>query len=78
MTYGCLLGKLMMYVISLDPTCSIGCADGTVHNLNQYIEISSVEVLQNVEAGSVEAVFSQNFGVVVSESKLEEFFSQIP
>lgn len=52
-----------------------GCADGTVHNLNEYIDFSAVEVLKNVEADSVNAVFTHRLGIVVSEGQLEEFFS---
>ena len=48
-----------------------------MHNLNEYINFSAVEVLENVEADSVNAVFNQRFGIVVSEGQLEEFFSLI-
>ncbi|CAI9099919.1 OLC1v1036815C1 [Oldenlandia corymbosa var. corymbosa] len=64
---------------SQPPSCQpIVAEDGTVHNLNEYMEISAAEALRNVEAGTVDAVFSEKFGVVVSESQLEEFFSLIP
>ncbi|XP_071909256.1 protein N-terminal glutamine amidohydrolase-like [Coffea arabica] len=59
------------------PYQAIVAEDGTVHNLNEYINFSAVEVLENVEADSVNAVFNQRFGIVVSEGQLEEFFSLI-
>ncbi|WCJ33469.1 Protein N-terminal glutamine amidohydrolase [Euphorbia peplus] len=51
--------------------------DGVVHNLNEYMEISASEELTNVEDDSVNLVFTEKHGVVISESQLEKFFSQI-
>ncbi|PON86904.1 Protein N-terminal glutamine amidohydrolase, alpha beta roll [Trema orientale] len=51
--------------------------DGTVHNLNEYMEIHLSDVVKNVEVDSINAVFSEKLGVVVGENQLEEFFSQI-
>ncbi|PON38859.1 Protein N-terminal glutamine amidohydrolase, alpha beta roll [Parasponia andersonii] len=51
--------------------------DGTVHNLNEYMEIHLSDVMKNVEVDSIIVVFSEKLGVVVGENQLEEFFSQI-
>ena len=53
------------------------CADETIHNLNEYMEIHASDELKNMEAGLINSVFTQKLGVVISENKLEEFFSQI-
>lgn len=52
-------------------------ADGTVHNLNGYFDISAAEAVKEAGDGMSDAVFTQKLGVVVGESQLEEFFSQI-
>lgn len=52
-------------------------ADGTVHNLNQYIEIRAADVVTNLGDDSINAVFNQKLGVIVSETQLEEFVSLI-
>ncbi|XP_022013004.1 protein N-terminal glutamine amidohydrolase isoform X3 [Helianthus annuus] len=51
--------------------------DGTVHNLNQFIEMSTKDVLEDVGEDSVNAVFTKQLGVLVGESQLEQFFSCI-
>ncbi|KAB5551792.1 hypothetical protein DKX38_009103 [Salix brachista] len=51
--------------------------DGTVHNLNEYMEIHASDELKNMEADLINSVFTQQLGVVISENQLEEFFSQI-
>ncbi|XP_065857246.1 protein N-terminal glutamine amidohydrolase isoform X1 [Euphorbia lathyris] len=50
--------------------------DGIVHNLNEYMEISASDELTD-DSDSVNLVFTQKTGVVISESQLEKFFSQI-
>lgn len=55
----------------------ITCADGTVHNLNEYMDIQRSEALKTIEADSVAAVFTEKLGVVVGQNQLAEFFSQI-
>ncbi|XP_059668412.1 protein N-terminal glutamine amidohydrolase [Cornus florida] len=55
---------------------AIVAEDGTVHNLNQYNEISTADV-KNVGIDSTDAVFVQKFGVLVSENQLEDFFSML-
>ncbi|CAO2831715.1 unnamed protein product [Amaranthus hypochondriacus] len=49
--------------------------DGTVHNLNEYMEIHSTGVAPSIEADMVNIVKNERLGVVVSESQLEEFFT---
>ncbi|KAG8371958.1 hypothetical protein BUALT_Bualt12G0016900 [Buddleja alternifolia] len=51
--------------------------DGTVHNLNEYMEMSSLDVVKSIEADTLDAVLTQKLGVLVNESQLEEVFSQI-
>ncbi|KAF4356749.1 hypothetical protein F8388_010971 [Cannabis sativa] len=51
--------------------------DGTVNNLNEYMEIRLSDALKTVEADSVGAVFTEKLGVVIGENQLEEFFSHI-
>lgn len=48
-----------------------------MHNVNEYMDLSSAELLKNLEADELSAVFTQKLGVVVSESQLEDFFSKI-
>ncbi|KAK6232185.1 hypothetical protein SCA6_002258 [Theobroma cacao] len=56
---------------------TIVAEDGSVHNLNEYIEIHAAEVGKNLPADLTSAVYSQKHGVVIGEAQLEEFFSQI-
>ncbi|KAG8646680.1 protein N-terminal glutamine amidohydrolase isoform X2 [Manihot esculenta] len=51
--------------------------DGTVHNLNEYMEIYASNELTDMGADSVNLVFNQKHGVVISESRVEELFSLI-
>lgn len=51
--------------------------DGTVHNLNEYIEMSAADVVQSIGPDLIEAVYSQKLGVLLGESQLVEFFSLI-
>ena len=53
------------------------CADGTVHNLNEYMEISTTDAVKDIGVEVVNAIYSQKLGVLVSENQLEEFFSLI-
>ncbi|XP_051150504.1 protein N-terminal glutamine amidohydrolase [Andrographis paniculata] len=59
------------------PYDAIVAQDGTVHNLNEYLEMSSVDVLKSVGADAVDAVSSQKLGVLLNDSQLEELFSQV-
>ncbi|KAK1427808.1 hypothetical protein QVD17_16503 [Tagetes erecta] len=52
---------------------AIVAEDGTVHNLNQYIEMSTKDVGKD----SMNAVFTKQLGVLVGEDQLEHFFSCI-
>ncbi|XP_052175014.1 protein N-terminal glutamine amidohydrolase [Diospyros lotus] len=52
--------------------------DGTVHNLNDYIEISAAGLVKDIGDELIKAVCSEKFGVLLGESQLEEFFSMIP
>ncbi|KAL2923590.1 Protein N-terminal glutamine amidohydrolase [Bienertia sinuspersici] len=49
--------------------------DGAVHNLNEYIEIHSADVVPAVEADLVNTVKRERLGLVISENQLEEFFA---
>ncbi|KAK0596193.1 hypothetical protein LWI29_013509 [Acer saccharum] len=51
--------------------------DKTVHNLNEYIEISAENISTNVGAELINDVSNKKLGVVMNENQLEEFFSQI-
>lgn len=53
-------------------------ADGTVHNLNDYFDISATDVVKEAGYDMINAVFTEKFGVVIGENQLEDFFSQIP
>lgn len=60
------------------PHQPIVAQDGTVHNLNEYFNISTSEATADVRTGSVkDALFTQKHGVVIKENQLEELFSQI-
>ncbi|KAJ6797580.1 protein N-terminal glutamine amidohydrolase [Iris pallida] len=50
--------------------------DGTKNNLDEYIRMSDADVVTGKEA-STAGVYSNKFGVVISEMMLEDFFSQI-
>ncbi|XP_050382230.1 protein N-terminal glutamine amidohydrolase [Argentina anserina] len=52
--------------------------DGTVHNLNDYFNISATDVVKEASYDMSNAVFTEKLGVVVGENQLEEFFTQIP
>ncbi|KAL6138092.1 hypothetical protein ACLB2K_063378 [Fragaria x ananassa] len=52
--------------------------DGTVHNLNDYFDISATDVVKEAGYDMINAVFTEKFGVVIGENQLEDFFSQIP
>ncbi|XP_021282628.1 protein N-terminal glutamine amidohydrolase isoform X1 [Herrania umbratica] len=56
---------------------TIVAEDGSVHNLNEYIEIHAADVGKYLPADLTSAVFSQKHGVVFGEAQLEEFVSQI-
>lgn len=49
-----------------------------VHNLNEYLAMSSLDVTKSIGADTVDVVLTQKLGVLVGESRLEEFFSQVP
>ncbi|KAI3507551.1 hypothetical protein L1887_22538 [Cichorium endivia] len=51
--------------------------DGSVHNLNQYIDMSTKDVLKDIKEDSINEVFTKPFGLLVGESHLEQFFSSI-
>ncbi|XP_010269775.1 PREDICTED: protein N-terminal glutamine amidohydrolase isoform X1 [Nelumbo nucifera] len=64
--------------ISQPPTWEpIVAEDGTVHNLDEYIRVSTTDVLTDIEDDSIQSLFSQKFGLVASESQLEDLFSFI-
>ncbi|KAF3442690.1 hypothetical protein FNV43_RR16607 [Rhamnella rubrinervis] len=48
--------------------------DGTVHNLNEYIEIRNADVAANAGVDLKNAVLSEKLGVVISDSNLVELF----
>ncbi|KAL5708308.1 protein N-terminal glutamine amidohydrolase [Ranunculus cassubicifolius] len=48
--------------------------DGTVHNLDKYMEISSADATSSDDL--TQRVLSESFGVVISEEKLEDMFSR--
>lgn len=51
--------------------------DGTVHNLNEYLEVCAAEALKLSESNSKDAVYVNKYGVVIGETQMEEFFSLI-
>ncbi|KAK7278924.1 hypothetical protein RJT34_23963 [Clitoria ternatea] len=60
------------------PHETIIAEDGTVHNLNEYINMSVAGAIADVTISSVkDAVFSEKHGVVIKENQLEEFIYQI-
>lgn len=54
------------------------CADGSVHNLNEYNDIHAPDNTTDARGDLTNEVFTQRLGVVIDEGQLEEFFSQIP
>lgn len=53
------------------------CSDGTVHNLDNYRNIRAIDMLPDLQADTVNSVFTQELGVVIGETQLEDFLSQI-
>ncbi|KAG4996707.1 hypothetical protein AAZX31_10G091300 [Glycine max] len=52
--------------------------DRTVHNLNEYINISAADAITDVTISSVkDAISTQTHGVVIKENQLEEFICQL-
>ncbi|XP_027938058.1 protein N-terminal glutamine amidohydrolase [Vigna unguiculata] len=52
--------------------------DGTVHNLNEYINISVADAITDVSISSVkDVIFTQKNGVVIKDNQLEEFICQL-
>ncbi|GAV75204.1 Nt_Gln_amidase domain-containing protein [Cephalotus follicularis] len=49
--------------------------DGTVHNLNEYMEIHTADVVTSISTDLINEVFNQRLGVVLNENQLEELFS---
>ncbi|KAM7505455.1 hypothetical protein LguiB_004359 [Lonicera macranthoides] len=43
--------------------------DGSVHNLNEYIEISTKDVAKSVGPDLVDEVFTQKLGVLISQDR---------
>ncbi|KAK6791213.1 hypothetical protein RDI58_010294 [Solanum bulbocastanum] len=56
---------------------AIVAEDGAVHNLNEYITVSPEDVVKNVEADTINVIFSEKLGVVIGEDDLLGFFSLI-
>ncbi|KAL8493988.1 hypothetical protein ACS0TY_024967 [Phlomoides rotata] len=52
--------------------------DGTTHNLNEYMEMSSLDVIKSIGADTVDTVLTQKLGVLASESQLVDLFAQLP
>ncbi|RYR26123.1 hypothetical protein Ahy_B02g060282 isoform B [Arachis hypogaea] len=50
--------------------------DGTVHNLNEYMNISAANATTDFTSIKHE-LYTQKHGVVIKENQLEELFSQI-
>ncbi|XP_047182610.1 protein N-terminal glutamine amidohydrolase [Vigna umbellata] len=52
--------------------------DGTVHNLNEYINISVADAITDVTISSVkDVIFTQKNGVVIKANQLVEFICQL-
>ncbi|KAK9157266.1 hypothetical protein Scep_003840 [Stephania cephalantha] len=68
------LGEWIAHPPTYEP---IFCEDGTVHNLDVYVKFGEGDV-RDIGRDLVDKIFSEKYGVVLSESQLEEFFSLIP
>ncbi|XP_027367120.1 protein N-terminal glutamine amidohydrolase [Abrus precatorius] len=56
----------------------IAAEDGTVHNLNEYINISVADAITDITISSIkDALFTQKHGVVIKENQLQELISGI-
>ena len=49
---------------------------GTENNLDEYIRMRVADIVSDLEA-SINGVYSNKYGVVITESMLGNFFSQI-
>lgn len=70
------LGFCFRFYLTL--SCKYVYLDGSLHNLNEYMEIRAADVLTDLPPELTSAVFGQKHGVVIGEAHLEELFSQIP
>lgn len=52
-------------------------ADGTAHNLNEYMNIHSMEVINNMELETINGIFGKKFGVVTTENQLQDFMGLV-
>lgn len=71
-----LLDRILIEWPLVVSSCSVLGTDGTIHNLNDYMEIKAVDVHTNNNVDVKDAIFSRKLGLVTND--LEEFFSQIP
>ncbi|XP_039063825.1 protein N-terminal glutamine amidohydrolase [Hibiscus syriacus] len=51
--------------------------DGSVHNMNEYMEINAADVVINLPQELNSEVLGQKQGMVIGEAQLEELFSRI-
>lgn len=51
--------------------------DGTAHNLNEYMDMSSLDVIKSIGPETVDTVLTQKLGVLASENQLVDLFAQL-
>ncbi|KAK3446676.1 hypothetical protein EUGRSUZ_A02346 [Eucalyptus grandis] len=51
--------------------------DGTVHNLNEYMDIKAADAVENVDDGVINTVHSEKLGIVIKQDQLEKFFTHV-
>uniref|UniRef100_A0A7N0ZZC5 Protein N-terminal glutamine amidohydrolase n=1 Tax=Kalanchoe fedtschenkoi TaxID=63787 RepID=A0A7N0ZZC5_KALFE len=61
---------------SYDPVTAAD-GSGTKHNLNEYMNISSMEVINNFEQDSINGVLCKKLGAVIDENLLEDFLQRV-
>uniref|UniRef100_A0A7N0VDC6 Protein N-terminal glutamine amidohydrolase n=1 Tax=Kalanchoe fedtschenkoi TaxID=63787 RepID=A0A7N0VDC6_KALFE len=61
---------------SYDPVTAAD-GSGTKHNLNEYMNISSMEVINNFEQDSINGVLCNKLGAVIDENLLEDLLQRV-
>ncbi|KAF8094403.1 hypothetical protein N665_0364s0024 [Sinapis alba] len=60
------------------PYQPIVAQDGVLHNLSEYITMSSTDTLSSLDPEIVREAISQKLGVLVSHTQLQDLFTKLP
>ncbi|KAJ0262486.1 Protein N-terminal glutamine amidohydrolase [Hirschfeldia incana] len=60
------------------PHQPIVAEDGVLHNLSEYIAMSSADTLASLDPETMREAISQKLGVLVSHTQLQDLFTKLP